>query len=126
MGRQGVEIQVQTIAREDGQTVRGEPVSELVDDRMRRSLRPGTEMQDRNAFRERVHHNPEPEHLDSVAEARAQFVKLEMGQMEMAEPAVVKDGAVFASPYEPGRDRAFTVPKHPHSRRDTQPFGQRG
>ena len=64
--------------------------------------------------------------MHALAEAHTQFVKLEMGEMEVMEPVIMQRRTVLTSACEPGGNRPFAVAKYPHSSRDTQPFGQRG
>ena len=92
-------------------------------DRMRRALRPRTDVEHRDQFGERIDRDPEPKHVRPIAQACAQFIKLEMRQLEVADPAVVQGGAVLASPRQPGADRAFPVSKHAHGCGDAQPSG---
>jgi hypothetical protein len=89
VGRQCVEVQVQPIAGEDGKTARRQAVTEVMDDRMRRMLRPRPKVQNRDQFRQWVNGHPEPEDVGSTPKAGAQFVELEMRKMEVAEPALV-------------------------------------
>ncbi len=96
-----------------------------MDDGMRRMLRPRPEVQDRHEFRQRVDHHPQPKHVGALAQPRAQFIKLEMRELEAAEPTVMQRRAVPASPREPGGDRPGAVPKHPHSCGDRKSLSYR-
>ena len=82
-------------------------------------------MQDRDEFGERVDGHPQPEHLRSIAKPRAEFVKLDMREMEVTEPVVVQRRTVLAGACQPGGDRRVGMTKHPFRCRDVQPFGQR-
>ena len=60
-----------------------------------------------------------------VAEPGAQFVELEVREVELLEEAVVQGRAVCASPRQPSRDGGVAMPEHPHGGGDREPFGQR-
>ena len=92
---------------------------------MRRVLRAGTKGQDWDEFGERVEGHPEPEHLRSTPQARAQFGELEVRQREGPQPAVVQGRTVLAGACQPGAAWALAGPKHPHRRSDREPFGER-
>ncbi len=69
---------------------------------MRHLLHPRTKMQDRDEFRERVHRDPQPEYMGTLAQPRAQFVQLQVRELEVPKPAVVQGRTVLASAGEPG------------------------
>ena len=60
-------------------------------------------------FRARVDGQPEPEHLFGTAEAGAQFVQLEVREVEMEEEALVQSVRVCTCTSEPGGDRGLTI-----------------
>jgi hypothetical protein len=109
---QRIEVQVQAIAREDRKTLRSQPRTELVDDAMRRVLCPCAEVQDRDELGERIECHPQPEHVGSVAQVGAQFVELEVREVELAEPAVMEYGAVLAGARHPPGNRLLGVAEH--------------
>ncbi len=82
MGRQRVEIEIQPIAREDGETVRGQPLLQGVHDRVGRGLRARTKVQHGDQFTDRVNRYPEPYYMRPASQSRAELIELEVGQME--------------------------------------------
>jgi len=92
---------------------------------MRRQLRAGTHMEHRKDFRERIDGQPQPEHLCMVAQACAQFIQLQMREVEVAEEMLVQRVCVPACTREPPRNRGVSKAEDPRSRRRVQPFGQR-
>jgi hypothetical protein len=59
-----------------------------VNDQMRCVLRAGTQMEHRNTLRERI--DGQPEHLCGAAEPGAQFVQLEVWELQGAKEALVQ------------------------------------
>jgi hypothetical protein len=68
--------------------------------------------------------NGQPEHLFGAAQPRAQFVQLEVRDVEVAEGAFVQDLRVLASPSQPGGDSCLPVTEDPLRGGWVQPFGQ--
>ena len=56
---------------------------------MRRVLRAGAELKHRKNLGERIDGQPEPEHLCGAAQSGAQFVQLEVGDLEVVETALM-------------------------------------
>jgi hypothetical protein len=75
----------------------GQDVSQGVDDAMRGVLRAGTQMQDGKKLCARVDDKPEPRHLFGATEPCAQFVQLEVREVEMAEEALMQGLRVLES-----------------------------
>jgi len=92
---------------------------------MRRDLRAGTQMEDRNDLCKGVDGQPEPQHLLGAAQSRPQFVQLEVGKLEMTEKVLVKALSVLPSAGEPGGDRRLTVAEDSLGRGSIQSFCQR-
>jgi hypothetical protein len=82
-------------------------------------------MKHRNDFREGVDGQPQPQHLFGTAQPSAQFIRLEIRQMQMAEEALVQGKRVLARAWQPGGDGRLPVAEDPFSSRRVQPFGQR-
>jgi hypothetical protein len=61
-----------------------------VDDPMRHVLRAGAQMKHRTNLGARVDGQPEPEHLLGAAQPRAEFVQLEMRELQGAKGALVQ------------------------------------
>jgi len=87
-------------------------------------LRARTELEDGKKLGARVDGQPQPEHLCGAAEPRAQFVQLQMREVEMAEGALVQGLCVLASSGQPGGDGGLSVAEDPFSGRRVQPFGE--
>jgi hypothetical protein len=67
----------------------GQELSQGMDDPMCHVLCAGTQMEDGKNLCARVDGQPEPQHLLGAAEPGAQFVQLEVRELEMAEEALV-------------------------------------
>ena len=80
----------------------GQDLPQGVNDRMRRKLRAGTHMKHRNDFREGVDDQPQPQHLFGTAQPSAQFIQLEVWQMQRAKEALVQDVRVLACARQKG------------------------
>ncbi len=78
MGGECIEVQIEPITGEKGDTARCQQVSQGVNNGMRRQLRAVSHMQDRKKLREGINGQPEPEHLPLMTEPCAQFVQLQV------------------------------------------------
>ncbi len=63
MGCQRIEVQVQAITGEKGDTARGQHLSERVNEQMRHVLRSRAELKHRKNLREGINGQPEPQHM---------------------------------------------------------------
>ena len=104
MSREGREVQIEAITGEQRQTIMGQKPLQGVDEHMRRMLCAGTQMEHGKKLCARVDDKPEPQHLFGATEAGAQFVQLEVREVEMAEEALMQGVRVLASAREPGGD----------------------
>jgi hypothetical protein len=125
MGRDGIEIQIETIAGEKGEAARDQVVSQGVNDAMRGILRARAKMEDGKKLRTGVDRQPEPQHMLRAAQPRAQFIQLDVWDLEGVEAALMEDLRVSACTSEPRRDGGLSVAKDPFSSGRVQPFGQR-
>jgi len=82
-------------------------------------------MQHRDDFTDRIDGHPEPEDVGTAAEPGAQFIELDVRQMQALENAVVEHGSVLPSAGQPGGDCGMAVAKDPYCRRDIHPFCER-
>lgn len=73
-----------------------------------------------------IDRQPQPEHLCSAAQPRAEFVQLQVGDLQVAEAALMEDLSVLACTGEPGGDGCLTVAEDPLGGGSVQSFGQRG
>jgi hypothetical protein len=82
----------------------GQDLPQGVKDRMRRKLRmrTGTHMKNRNDFREGVDGQPQPQHLFGTAQPSAQFIQLELWQIQSAKEALVQGVRVLARTRQKG------------------------
>jgi hypothetical protein len=102
----------------------GQALSHRVNHRMCRGLCAGAHMQDRNTFREGGDGQPEPEHMLGTAQPGAEFVQLEVGEMEMEEEALVQGVRVLARTRQPGGNGGLPVAEDALGGGRVQPFGQ--
>jgi hypothetical protein len=81
MSGQRIKIGVEPIAREDRQAPRSQDGTQAVNQQVGHLVRPWTQLEDRNAFGERIQGDPQPEHLGTMAQACAYFVQLHVGDL---------------------------------------------
>jgi hypothetical protein len=68
---------------------------------------------------------PEPEYLFGTAQPGAQFIQLEVREVEVAEGAFVQGLSMLASSSQPGGDGGLTVAEDSFSSGSIQSFGKR-
>ena len=96
-----------------------------MDDPMCHVLCAGTQSEHGKNLRARIDGQPEPEYLCGTAQPGAQFIQLQVWEVEMAKDAFVQGVCVLASASHPGGDSRLSVAKDAFSRGRIQPFGQR-
>jgi hypothetical protein len=114
MRGQGIEVVVQPVATQDGQAAARQPPVQLVSHHMGGVLRPRAEMEHRDDLPQLLDRQPEPQRVGPTAQPRPQFVELDVGEVKVAEEAVMQGRAVSAGPCQPSRDGGMPMPKHPH------------
>jgi hypothetical protein len=67
------------------------------------------EFKDRNNLGERIDGQPQPEDLVGAAQSSAEFVQLQVRELEVAERVRVQRLRVLARTRQPGGDRGLTV-----------------
>jgi hypothetical protein len=67
----------------------------------------------------------QPEHLAMAAQPGANFIQLQVREVQVAEAALMEELSVLACPREPPRDGRLTVTKDAFGRGWVEPFGQR-
>jgi hypothetical protein len=82
-------------------------------------------MQHRDEFADRIDREPQPQHVRPTAQPRAQFVELDVRQVEVAKDAVVQRRAVCPGPREPGGNGRMTMAEEVHRGGHREPFRQR-
>jgi hypothetical protein len=125
MSCQGVEVEIEPIAGEEGHAARGQDVSQGVDDAMRSVLRAGTQMEDGKQLRRGVDDQPQPQDAGMAAEPCSQFIQLQMREVQMGEEAHVQGVCVLACTSQPGGDGGLSKAEDPFGGGSVQPFGQR-
>jgi hypothetical protein len=91
----------------------GQELPQGVDNFMRHVLRAGTEIEHGKKLRKGIDGQPQPQHLLIAAQPGAQFVQLEMRDVEVAEAALMEDLSVSACASEPRGDGGLTVAEDP-------------
>src|SRR5690348_9882484 len=84
----------------------------------------GTELKDGKKLGAGIDGQPEPEHLFGTAQAGAQFVQLEMREVEMEEDPLVQSVRVYTCTSEPGGDSGLTITEDAFGGGRIQPFRQ--
>jgi hypothetical protein len=92
-----------------------------MDDRVCHVLRAGTQIEDRKNLRSWVDGQPEPQNLFGSAQSGAQFVQLQVREVQMAEEALVQGVCVLASTEQPGRDGGLSKAEDPLGRGGSSP-----
>jgi hypothetical protein len=96
-----------------------------VDEQVCHVLGAGTELKHRKNLGERIDGQPQLQNLLRTPQPRAQFVQLEMWEVQVAEAALMEERCVLASASEPGGDGGLAVTEDPFSGGWVQPFCQR-
>jgi hypothetical protein len=81
-------------------------------------------MEHRNNLRTGIDGQPEPKDLFGTAQPGAEFVQLEVRELQVAERVLVQRLSVQACASEPRRDGGLSVAEDPFGRGRVQPFGQ--
>ena len=124
MGREGIEVQVQAIAGEQGEASRGQSLSERVDEPMGHGLGAGAELEHGQNLGARIESQPQPEHLTGTAQPCANFIQLQMREVQVAEGVLMEALSVLACARKPPRDGGLTGAEDPLGSGRVQSFGQ--
>ena len=103
----------------------GQKPSQGVDEQMRSMLCAGTQREHGQKLGAGVDGQPEPENLMGAAEPGAQFVQLQVWEVQMAEESLVQGVRVLPSSGQPGGDGTLSKAEDSRSCGRIQPFGQR-
>ncbi len=79
-----------------------------MDERVRRMLCATTQMQHGQNLGARIDSQPQPKHLGGAAEPCANFIQLQVWNVQVAEEALMEELSVPACPSEPGGDGGLT------------------
>jgi hypothetical protein len=96
-----------------------------MDEQVRRILCAGPQMEHGQNLGARIDGQPQPEHLCGDAEPCANFVQLQVRDVQVAEAALMEELSVLACASEPGGDGGLTVAEDPTGFGSVQSFGQR-
>jgi len=124
VSRQRIKVEIKPVTGKERQTARCQVLSECVDEDMCHVLRAGAELKHRQNLGARIDGQPQPEHLGGTAQSGAQFVQLQVREVEIAEAALMEDLSVPACASEPGGDRRLTIAEDAFSLGSVQPFGE--
>ena len=102
MGCERREIHMQAITGKERETAGGQELSQRVDEQVRRLLSAGTQMQHRQNLSARIDGQPQPEHLGGAAEPCANFIQLQVRNVQVAEAALMEDLSMLACSSEKG------------------------
>jgi hypothetical protein len=125
MSGQSIEVDIEAITGEDWQAARGQAPSQGVDEQVCHVLSAGTQRKHRKKLRARIDGQPEPQHLCGAAQPGAQFVQLQVREVQMAEEALVQGVRVLASTGQPGGNGGLSKAEDPFGCGRVQSFGQR-
>jgi len=81
MGRERIEVERQAITGEDGQTIWGQTLGDLMDQLMSEILSARAKGKGRDKLRTGIAGDPEPFGLSRAIEFQAELIELDMGQM---------------------------------------------
>src|SRR5215469_9047556 len=96
-----------------------------MDEGMCRLLRAGAELKHWKNLRERINSQPQPQHLLMVAQSGAQFVQLEVWEVQIAESKLMQGLSVLASASQPRSDGGLSVAEDTFGSGSIQAFGKR-
>lgn len=85
----------------------------------------GRELEDGNAFSERIKGHPEPEHLRVTTQTRAHLIELHVWNLQLQEGALLQGLSMRSGSLEPPGDGRMANTKHSLGRRHIQSFCQR-
>ena len=125
MGRERIEVEIEPITGEEREAARGQALSQGVDDAMRHVLRAGPRWSTGRILVRGSMASHSQSTCVAHAEPGAQFVQLQVRELEVAEEALVQSLSVLACAGEPGGDGGLTVAEDPFGGGRIQPFGQR-
>ena len=124
MGRQRVEVEIEPIAGEEWQTAGSQELPQGVDEQVRRMLGARAQMQHGHNLGLRIDGQPQPEHLSGAAQSGANFVQLQVREVQVAEAVLMEELSVLACASEPPGDGGLSVAEDPFSGGRVQSFGE--
>ena len=83
-----------------------------------------TQMEHGKNLSARIDRQPEPENLLGAAQPGAQFIQLQVREVEVGEEALVQGLRVLPSSGQPGGDGTLSKAEDSRSRGRVEPFGQ--
>ncbi len=89
MGREGIEVERQAITGKHRETIGGQTLGNFVHQLMRERLGPRAKHEGWDEFCAGITGNPEPGGLGGAAEFQAEFIELDMRQMQSAQEPLV-------------------------------------
>ena len=95
---------IEAVTGKERDATRSQALAERVDEQVRRMLGAGTQMQHGQKLGARIDGQPQPKHLSGTAQPGAQFIQLQMREVQMEEEALVQGVCVLASASQPRRD----------------------
>ena len=99
-----------------GRQTRNQLLAQPVDKQLGHLMRPRTQLEHGNACAEGIDGHPEPEDLRVAAQARAQFIQLQMWEHSVAEGALMQRLGMGSRPRQPACDRGMPDAKDPFCR----------
>jgi hypothetical protein len=109
VGRESIKVEIQTITRKEWEAARSHSLSQIVDEQMGHVLGARAELKHGKDLGEGIDGQPQPEHLSGAAQPGAQFVQLQVWEVQMAEEALVQGVRVLASTRQPGGNSRLSV-----------------
>src|SRR6266581_4009473 len=125
MSRESIEVEIEPVTGEEREAAWSQELSQRVDEPMSHDLGSGAELERRNYFRQGIKSHPQPEHLCGAPKLGAQFVQLQVREMQVAEGTFVQALRMFACAREPPCNRRLPKAEDAFSRGSIQPLGQR-
>ena len=91
VSRERIEIEIKPVTGKERKESRGQSLSERVDEPMGDSLGAGAELKHGQNLGARIESQPEPEHLTGTAQPGANFIQLQMREVQVAEGALMEE-----------------------------------
>jgi hypothetical protein len=97
VGGERIKVAIEPVTGKQWDATRRQPLLESMDEPMGHGLGAGAELKRRKNLGEGIDRQPEPENLIGAAEPGAQFIQLQVGEVEIGEEALVQGLRVLAS-----------------------------
>jgi len=125
MSREHIEVEIEPVTGKERETVRNQELSQGMNEQVCCMLSAGPQLERWYNLGARINRQPYPEHLGRAAEPGANFVQLQVWEMEVTEAVLMKELSVSSCAREPPRDGGLTGAEDPLCGGRIESFSQR-